>query len=124
MVVLAWVPGVDIKKFEPFGFEISADSALSIWALLSCVLIYYFANFMFTSLIERRSWNLEHVVEFKKFRGRHNPEVHRNDQLDPKTSWDIQSFEWRLWADMGPPIILFIAALVAAISSMVKLWPT
>jgi hypothetical protein len=123
MVVLAWVPEVDIEKFKPFGLEVSAGSALSIWALLSCVLIYYFANFMFTSWIERRSWNLEVGQEHRTHGIGFDPNAVALSKAQPKISWDIKSFRWRMMADIGLPIISFFSALAAAIWSMVKLWP-
>ena len=52
IVVLAWVPEIDVEKFKPFGFEISSGGALSIWGVLCAVLVYYFASFIFDSCID------------------------------------------------------------------------
>lgn len=47
ILVFYWVPGIEISEFELFGFVIgeAAGSELSIWYLLTGILVYYFVRF-------------------------------------------------------------------------------
>ncbi len=47
ILVLAWVPGIEVSEFEPFGFVIGdvPGGELSIWCLLTGIFVYYFIRF-------------------------------------------------------------------------------
>ena len=122
IVVLAWVPEIDVEKFKPFGFEISSGGALSIWGVLCAVLVYYFASFIFDSCIDIPVWRDEQKANLVLLRRVKEGLSHNPDELSAVKS--TQHTLWRLWVDLGAPTGLFIAAMTAAILRIVDLWPT
>jgi hypothetical protein len=127
MIVLAWVPEINIEKFEPFGLIISPGSAFSIWGVLSAVLIYYFANFTFGACAEipsrgrQRETELEHLDGLL---GLHRPDTGHGPEAGRRGRRQSRYGRWRIWADVGVPCVMFLAALGAAISRLAALWPT
>ena len=45
ILVLAWVPGIEITKFHPMDYTFTEGSELSVWSLLAGVMIYYSLRF-------------------------------------------------------------------------------
>jgi len=60
ILVLAWVPGIDIEQFKPFGLEFTKESGslLSVWCLLAVILIYYVVRFSVDLWVDFLEWNL------------------------------------------------------------------
>ena len=45
ILVLAYVPDIEIKSFSPLGFDFDEGGELSVWGLLAAVLVYYAIRF-------------------------------------------------------------------------------
>jgi hypothetical protein len=56
MMVLAWVPGIEVREFHPLGFTFDDGSMLSAWCLLVGVLAYYVARFFNDWTIDLYAW--------------------------------------------------------------------
>lgn len=127
IVVLAWVPEIDVERFQPFGFDVSVGGALSIWGVLCAVLVYYFASFIFDSCIDIPAWRREREVDLTQLQrafaakrdavsGDHASVIHNQRGL--------RYSRWRMWFDIGAPTAMFIAAMTAAIARIAELWPS
>ena len=55
-LVLAYVPHINIRDFEPFGFGIKAEGEVWIWLLIGIVLFYYSLRFFVYFHIDRLKW--------------------------------------------------------------------
>ncbi len=47
ILVLAYVPYIDVKSFSPLGFDFREGGELSVWAILAGVLVYYGIRFSY-----------------------------------------------------------------------------
>tara|TARA_B100000315_G_scaffold236682_1_gene252731 strand:- start:3169 stop:3510 length:342 start_codon:yes stop_codon:yes gene_type:complete len=106
IIVLACVPGVEIEKFQPLGFEFNTDSKLSAWGLLLAVLSYNAARFGADCWIDYNIWSRDHLTQ--------NPShsINRDIKMTQKYFW--------IW-DFAPPLVMAIIGLFGAIKEIVKL---
>lgn len=130
IIVLAWVPEIEVEKFEPFGFEISAGEALPIWGVLCAVLIYYFISFMFAAWVDIPFWRHEERTNLTALRSAlaekrqalgTNAETQNKAAL--RNTRALRFSQWRMWADVGAATVLSILAMGAGFSRIVGLWP-
>ncbi len=133
ILVLAWVPGIEISAFEPFGFVIgdAPGGELSIWWLLGGVLVYYFVRFLVSlgiDVLEKRDSiaTRYHQLRDDKF---------AVDSLDTGKGARKQA-QTRIWLfppnlvaewqflilEAGMPIVLFSFAAFAAYVEIGSLW--
>ena len=56
ILVLAWVPYIEITSFKPLGFEIKEGGELSVWGILASILVYYAIRFGCECLVDYRGW--------------------------------------------------------------------
>ncbi len=56
ILVLAYVPYVEVNKFEPLGFDLSEGGEISVWGILGAVLIYYALQFYVAGVLDFRVW--------------------------------------------------------------------
>ena len=112
ILVLAWVPHIEIDKFLPLGFDIASGGELSVWGLLGTVLVYYGFRFFVDCRIDVLAW-YETYGETRPIR---NPDLpgRRHKQRLRKRFWFL---------DVAPPVLIFVSALLAVITQMWDLWP-
>ena len=128
MIVLAWMPEINIEKFEPFGLVISPGAAFSIWGVLCTVLIYYFANFTLGAWGDNPSWGRQREPELEQLDlllGLHRPgpgPFASTPGAGGRRQWRYG--RWRIGADAVAPCVMFAVALWAAILRLAELWPT
>ena len=114
ILVLAWVPHIEITKFEPLGFKISEDGKLSIWGLLAFVLVYYAVRFSADCWVDYKGWRDTYGGQVSASRGgaaRSKPFNQHVRRLNKKF--------W--WLDIGPPAVLFLLALIATYQKIAPL---
>ena len=56
ILVLAYVPYVELNKFQPLGFDLSEGGEIAIWGILGAVLIYYALQFYVAGGLDFRVW--------------------------------------------------------------------
>ena len=117
MVVLAWVPDIEIERFQVFGFDFKEGGQLSVWGILCVVLLYYFVNFIFTSAVDEALW--QHKEDTKELRM----------LADGQGRIDIQQRaerfgKYRRWFDLYFPIAMFMLAAIAAVWKIAEYWPS
>ena len=56
IVVLAWVPYIEITSFKPLGFDIKEGGELSVWGILATILVYYAIRFGCECLVDYSGW--------------------------------------------------------------------
>ena len=137
MLVLAWVPGIKIEQFKPFGFDFTAarGSMLSVWWLLLGILVYYFIRFCVDVRIDYLKSNPTRKEEFKiwrdlkrkarkakKIKGAMRDESSEAEiaRLRPKI---IEARKF-LFLEVGLPFIVFVAAFLTALNQNLDYWPS
>jgi len=130
--VLAWVPEIEVERFKPFGFDIAAGGALSLWGVLCAVLVYYFASFGLGVWIEIPQWRSDEHYQLSALKtdlgaranlSRTDGDGRRRITEAIRNRHGLRYSRWRLGADLGVPSAMFLLALWAAISSILALWP-
>ena len=135
ILVLAWVPGIEVSEFEPFGFVVrEAPSAeLSIWCLLTGILVYYFVRFLVSLRIDYLERSKFIRGYFDRLRGYNNEldrwlgrnDHERIDQVKGRIS-EIRSDGVQVWQfyvlEAGMPVAIFLLAAIAASFEIYTLW--
>ena len=57
ILVLAYVPYIEIDKFQPLGLNLSEGGETAIWGILGAVLIYYALQFYVAGVLDFRVWH-------------------------------------------------------------------
>ena len=107
ILVLAYVPYIEIAKFAPLGFDFSEGGELSVWGILASVLVYYAIRFSADCYIDYKGWRDTYGGQVSASPGgaaRSKPFNQHVRRLNKKF--------W--WLDVIPPALMFLAALVAA----------
>lgn len=111
LITLAWVPGIDVAKFHPFGFEFTDDSLLSAWLLLLAVLLYYAVRFWVDNRVDYAAWWDQYGPNCSPPRpeegGLYNKQIVRLNK------------RYKMW-DRGLPYTFAAIALIATVS---EIWP-
>ncbi len=117
ILVLAWVPYIEIKKFEPLGFKITEGGELSVWGILVAVLIYYAIRFGYECWADYTGWR----DTYRKVLA-DPPEVLRSEHEFARHAKRLRMRFWLL--DVLPPALMLLAALVATYQQVDPLiWP-
>ena len=115
ILVLAYVPGIEIKKFSPLGFDFSEGGELSVWGLLAAVLVYYAIRFVADCWTEYNGWRDTYGGNLTV-----SPTKARSSQVYNRHA---QRLKKRFWGfDVAPPALMFPAAMVAAYQQVDTLW--
>ncbi len=114
IVVLAWVPHIEIKKFEPLGFDFSEGGELSVWGLLVAVLVYYAIRFSADCWTDYNGW-----------RGMYRKSLNLapdDANYGNVTNRHVRRLNRKCWGlDVTPPALMFVAALAAAYQQVAPL---
>lgn len=126
IIVLAFVPNIELDGFRPFGLKISEDGERSIWGVLGIVLIYYAFSFGVAAVIDVRAWkwaNISALTEMDKDRRLIRGHVRANQKPHELTTMrsdyrqqfgDLHDYLLRLWwLDIGVPVVMFVIAIIA-----------
>jgi len=136
ILVLAWVPGINIEQFKPLGFDFSAarGSMFSVWCLLAGILVYYFVRFCVDLWVDFLEWNLSRkrmdakwqraqqgIRDAKNLQGAVEP----TDQMLTNTQLRTTSIHRQqvIVLEVGLPGILFAAAVMTLWERIIPLWP-
>ncbi len=117
ILVLAYVPYIRIEKFAPLGFDFSEGGELSVWGLLTTVLVYYAIRFCADCWVDYKGWR-------DTYRGARAdpPEVLRSEYVFARHTSRLRMKFWVL--DVAPPALMFLAALFATYQQVAPLvWP-
>lgn len=109
ILVLAWLPGIEITKFEPFGFKFDVGSEISAWFLLFVAMIYYAARFYKDCHTDLSAWVSE-MIRYEDFGKNSQQYLH---------ALRLRARAWR-W-DITPPFILSVLATIAAVFEILSL---
>ncbi len=113
IIVLAWVPDIDIQDFEPLGFVINEGGAKSMWGILIVVLSYYFFQLIIGAWHDFKEW-----TGANSFRLRYIA-ISSDNKDTISTRRHVAALTRRaLGLDIVFPLIAFIFALVAAITEI------
>jgi len=104
IMVLAWVPGIDIEAFNPLGFKIK-DAELPVWGLLFGVLLYYTVRFTVDCITEMTNWYgyYNDGIVNVKIKGNKALENLIARRLDTRAKW---------W-DIGLPLAMAAGGIIA-----------
>ncbi len=105
IVVLAWVPYIEITSFEPLGFDINEGGELSVWGILAVVLFYYAIRFGVECRVDYTGW----IDTYRKSLagGGSTTREFANNRHVRRLKRKF------LWLDVAPPAAMFLAALIA-----------
>jgi hypothetical protein len=119
ILVLAWVPGIDLKGFEPLGFKFKpgSDAEFSLWCLLAGILVYYGVRFAILAAVDftgkdpsfkptvmpRSWWNINGII----------PE---------RLAYAIEKMQFYIF-DIIIPLFVTIAAFATVVWKIGALWP-
>ncbi len=117
ILVLAWVPYIEIKSFRPLGFDFNEGGELSVWGILAGVLVYYAIRFGLDCWVDYTGWRDMYRTVLAD-----PPEVLRSEHHFARHAKRLRMRFWLL--DVAPPALMFLFALVAAVQQVVPLvWP-
>ena len=117
IVVLAWVPHIEITKFEPLGFKITEGGELYIWLILAVVLGYYAIRFCADCWTDYSGWRDTYKGLLKL--------ALDNDVRKKAHSRHVYRLNRKFWGwDAALPALMFLVALFAAVQQIAPLaWP-
>ena len=119
ILVLAYVPYINVETFKPMGFDPDKGGAMSVWGILVAVLVYYGLQFGFGCRIEYLAWarTYKPLDQFGKKRA--FKQGLPADQRE-KAEASLRRF-W--WLDVGLPVVCLLVALPTAGWQIYQLWP-
>ena len=128
ILVLAWVPGIDIDKFKPLGFDISESPSaeLSFWCILFGVLAFYFVRFSISlriDYLDHKTHMTAHFSARRNMRSQRRTAIEHSDADDladakaklSTTRWNHNEICQFYILDAGLPVGLFVLAAVATV---------
>ena len=114
ILVLAYVPYIEIKSFSPLGFDFREGGELSVWGILAVLLVYYAFRFSCDCWVDYTGWMDTHRAYLAMAR--------KEPPGDYVYKSHVQRLFWKFWLlDVAPPALMFLAALVAAVQQVVPL---
>ena len=114
IVVLAWVPYIEITSFEPLGFDIKKGGELSVWGILAAVLVYYAIRFGVECLVDYTGWIDEHRNSLSV-----PPEKPRREYIFNLHARRLRRKFWLM--DVLPAVLMFLFAVVATYQQVAPL---
>ena len=105
IMVLAWVPYIEITSFKPLGFDIKQGGELSVWGILAVVLVYYACRFGVDCWTDYSGW-------IDEYRGSLSvpPEKPRSEHVYNRHARRLKRKFW--FMDVAP--LMFLPAVFAA----------
>ena len=115
ILVLAYVPYIRIEKFAPLGFDFNEGGKLSVWGLLTTVLVYYAIRFCADCWADYKGWRDTYRGHFRAPPGKPSQAelFNRHTRRLNKKFWVF---------DVAPPALMLLAALFAAYQQVSALW--
>ncbi len=114
ILVLAWVPYIEIKSFKPLGFDIKEGGELSVWGILASILVYYAIRFSADCWADYNGWR-------DTYRGHFSAPVRKHSQ-DEMFNSHARRLNRKFWFfDVAPPAVMLLLALVATYQQVVPL---
>ncbi|MCH8113735.1 MAG: hypothetical protein IH905_17585 [Proteobacteria bacterium] len=115
ILVLAYVPDIEIKSFSPLGFDFNEGGELSVWGLLAAVLVYYAIRFGADCWTDYNGW-IDTYREYVAVRVGQPPRDHAYNL-------HARRLNRKFWGlDVTPPALMFLAAMFAAYQQVGALW--
>ncbi len=114
IVVLAWVPYIEIKSFSPLGFDFSEGGELSVWGILAVVLVYYAIRFGYECWADYTGWRDSYREWLTVTTSQNRPHASH-----------VRRLRMKFWVlDVAPPALMFLLALLATYQQVAPLvWP-
>ncbi len=114
IVVLAWVPYIEITSFKPLGFDIKEGGELSVWGILASILVYYAIRFCADCWTDYNGWRDTYLGQFRSPPG--------DPSMDELFNSHARRLRMRFWVwDVAAPALMFLVALVAAYQQIAPL---
>ena len=114
IVVLAWVPYIEIRSFKPLGFDIKEGGELSVWGILAGVLVYYAIRFSADCYIDYKGW-------IDTYGGQVSASPGGTARSKPFNQ-HVRRLRMKFWVwDVAPPALMFLAALGAVYQQVAPL---
>ncbi len=114
IVVLAWVPYIEITSFKPLGFDIKEGGELSVWGILASILVYYAIRFCADCWTDYNGWR-------DTYRGFFSPPPGKHSQAELFNS-HARRLRMKFWVwDVAPPALMFLLALLATYQQVAPL---
>ena len=114
ILVLAYVPDIEIKSFSPLGFDFSEGGELSVWGILAVVLVYYAIRFSADCWTDYNGWRDEHRNALKI-----PPDTPRSEHVFNRHARRLNR-RFGVF-DVPPPAVMFLTALVATYQQVAPL---
>ncbi len=119
ILVLAYVPYIDVETFKPLGFDPAQGGAMSVWGILAGMLVYYGLQFVFGCRIEYLAW-IRSYIPMNQFGKRGFKSGMPGDHREKL----VASHRRFWWLDLGLPGVCLLAALPTACWRTYQLWPS
>ncbi len=117
ILVLAWVPDIEIKKFQPLEFNFNEGGELSVWGILAVVLVYYAIRFGVEFWTDYMGW-IDTYRQSLTITLRNHSQDYAHARHTRRLYWKF------LILDVVPPALMFLAALGAMFQMISPLvWP-
>ncbi len=119
ILVLAYVPYIDVTTFKPLGFDLEKGGEISVWGILAAVLFYYGAQFVSGCWIEYPAW-IRSLTPGDKAYSNPDQTAAREDYV-----FAVKGSRRRFWGlDLGFPVLALVAAFPTACWRMYQLCPS
>ena len=107
ILVLAYVPNIQIKNFAPLGFDFNKGGELSVWGLLAAVLVYYAIRFGADCWTDYSGWKdtYRKSLTIPPTAPRASHEFNRHARRLHRKFWVF---------DVAPPVLMCLPAMFAA----------
>lgn len=117
ILVLAYLPAIEIGKFKPLGFDFSEGGELSVWGILAVVLFYYAIRFGNDCWTDYNGWIDSH--------GGNLNVPSDKPRADYVYNRHVRRLRSRFWGfDVAPPAFMFLVAFPTVWWRMYQLWPS
>ncbi len=114
ILVLAWVPYIEIKSFKPLGFDFNEGGELSVWGILAVVLVYYAVRSCYEYWMDYNGWMDTYRVWLGIAAGTAN--------YDKAHIRHVRRLKRKFWfMDVAPPALMFPFVLVATYQQLAPL---
>ncbi len=111
ILVLAWVPYIEITSFKPLGFDIKEGGQLSVWGILASILGYYAIRFGYECWADYTGW----IDSYREWL------TVATSENRPHAS-HVRRLRRKFWIlDVAPPALMFLLALLATYQQVAPL---
>jgi len=109
ILVLAYVPYIEVSKFKPLGFDLSVGGEISIWGILGIILLYYAFQFGVAAWLDYRVWIYSNPAKFPPDNMERRP-AERLSEEQKQRGYVLRRF---IFLDVVIPTVLFLVAIIA-----------